>query len=189
MTGAARGRVADRQSERREQILACARQLLRDRGWHGVAIDDIGEASGISGPAVYRYFANKQDLLTAALTYAAELLWSSVPALDHPGLDAYVESHIDFVLENSDLVELWYREAQNLPADILRSQRRLQRRYLEQWVAALQDERPALGSEAARTMVRATVGLIHSVAHSGAAANRRQVRPTLLRMSLAALRA
>lgn len=181
-------RAGSRQAERREQILACARQLLRDRGWHGVAIDDIGEASGMTGPALYRYFANKQDLLTAVMTYAADLLWNNVPEPDHQGLDEYVESHTDFVLDNSDLVELWYREAQNLPPDVLRSQRRLQRRYLEQWVTALQEERPAVGSEEARTMVRAAIGLIHSVAHSGAAVNRRQAQPTLVRMALAALR-
>ncbi len=181
-------RVAGRQSERREQILAGARQLLRDRGWHGVAIDDIGEASGMTGPAVYRYFANKQDLLTEVMTYAAELLWSSVAPLDHPSLDSYVESHTDFVMDNSDLVELWYREAQNLPADVLRSQRRLQRRYLEQWMDALRDERPSVSSEEARIMVQAAVGLIHSVAHSATAGNRRQVRPILVRMALASLR-
>lgn len=181
-------RLSDRQAERREQILASARQLLRDRGWHGVAIDQIGEASGMTGPAVYRYFANKQDLLTAALTYAAELLWSSVPGTERPGLDAYVESHTGFVLENSDLVELWYREAQNLPPEVLRTQRRLQRRYLEQWVAALVEERPGLVVEEARTMVRAAIGLIHSVAHSGSAVNRRQTQPVLVRMTLAALR-
>lgn len=181
-------RTLSRQAERRQQILACARQLLRDRGWHGVAIDDIGEASGMTGPAIYRYFANKQDLLTAVMSYAAEVLWNSVPPAEHPGLEAYVRTHTDFVLENSDLVELWYREAQNLPADVLRSQRRLQRRYLEQWVTALQEERPDLTPEEARTMVRAAIGLIHSVAHSGTGVNRRQAQATLARMTLAALR-
>ncbi len=182
-------RLAVRQAERRDQILASARHLLRDRGWHAVAIDDIGEASGMTGPAVYRYFANKQELLTAALTYAAEQLWSGEPAPDHPGLEAYVNSHIAFVLDNADLVELWYREAQNLPPDVLRSQRRQQRRYLERWVTALLEERPDLSPDEARTMVRAAIGLIHSVAHSDTAVNRRQIRATLLRMTVAALRA
>jgi AcrR family transcriptional regulator len=181
-------RVGDRQAERRDQILASARQLLRDRGWHGAAIDEIGEASGMTGPAVYRYFANKQDLLTAAMSYAVEQLWSRVPETDHPGLEAYVDSHTEFVLDNSDLVELWYREAQNLPPEVLTSQRRLQRRYLEQWVTALLDERPDISVEQARIMVRAAIGLIHSVAHSETAVNRRQAQPTLVRMTLAALR-
>lgn len=180
-------RLTDRKAERREQILASARELLRDRGWHGVAIDDIGQRSGMTGPALYRYFANKQDLLSAAMGYAAELLWSSVPEADQADIEAYVDSHVRFVLDNRDLVELWYREAQNLPPDVRRAQRRLQRRYVEQWVSALMAERPGLAVEQSRTMVRAAIGLIHSVAHSEPVTGRRHTQAILTTMALAAL--
>ncbi|HWE55306.1 MAG TPA: TetR/AcrR family transcriptional regulator [Acidimicrobiales bacterium] len=174
---------SDRAKEQRERILRSAQELLHTRGWHGVAVDDIGEASGLTGPAIYRYFPNKQRLLSEALGFALDQLWGSVPAGDHPGLDAYVASHIDFVLENTRLVQLWYREAQNLPPDALRSQRRMQRRYLERWVEALTTERPDLALTEARQMVRAAVALVHSIAHSEA----RSDRALLHRMAMAAL--
>jgi AcrR family transcriptional regulator len=180
-------RASVRQQQRRQVILTSARQLLRDHGWHSVAIDEIGAASGVSGPAVYRYFESKQAVLTAAMSHAAEELWSSLPAGDDPGLEALVDSHVRFVLANADLVELWYREARHLPAQELRQQRRLQRRYIERWVAALTARRPQLGEASARTMVRAAIGLIHSIAHSDDRQDAEQVRTVLVRMALAAL--
>lgn len=180
-------RTGNRQAERRDQIMACARELLRERGWHGTAIDDIGKACGLTGPAVYRYFANKQDLLTCVMTYASDLLWNSVPKQGEPRLDSYVESHVQFVLDNADLVQLWYREALHLPAEAFRAQRRSQLRYVEKWVDALRAERPDLDTEDARTMVRAAIGLIHSVAHSSTSLSRRHIHRILVRMTLAAL--
>lgn len=48
---------------RREQILATAAELFAHRGFNGVSINDIGAAVGISGPALYRHFASKDDLV------------------------------------------------------------------------------------------------------------------------------
>lgn len=187
-------RALDRQEQRRRQILASAGQLLRAHGWHAVGVDEIGEAAGMTGPAVYRYFDNKQALLTAAMSYAAEQLWNSVPDGDDPDLSSFVAGHVDFVLENADLIELWYREAQNLAPDALRSHRRLQRRYMEKWVDALVKERPEVDVEEGRLMVRAAIGLVHSIAHRSAnpyrdRRDRDRERDSLIRMARAALAA
>ena len=48
---------------RREQILAAAAELFARHGFHGVGIDDIGSAVGISGPALYRHFRSKDAML------------------------------------------------------------------------------------------------------------------------------
>jgi AcrR family transcriptional regulator len=180
--------TAVRQDERRQVILASARHLLRDHGWHGVAIDEIGAAAGLTGPAVYRYFDSKEALLTAAMSHAAEQLWSSLPEEGTaPGLEALVGGHVRFALDNADLVELWYREARHLPPDDLRAQRRLQRRYMEGWVDALTRRRPDVGTQAARIMVRAAIGLIHSVAHSDDRQDPGATGAILVGMALAAL--
>jgi AcrR family transcriptional regulator len=184
-----------RQSERRTIILESARQLLGDRGWHGVGIDEVGAASGLTGPAVYRYFESKQALLTEAMGHAAEQMWSSLPPDADSSLEAFVDSHVRFVLDNADLVELWYREARHLSPGDLRAQRRLQRRYIERGVDALLARWSALdGEEAqgqdreqARTMVRAAIGLMHSVAHSDERLDPGRLRPLLVDMALAAL--
>jgi AcrR family transcriptional regulator len=176
-----------RAARRRSLILSSARELLRRDGWHAVGIDEIGEAAGVSGPAVYRYFGTKQEVLTEALRHAAEQLWHSEP--EHAGLDDYVRSHIEFTLDNVDLVELWYAEARHLPVEARTEQRRLQRRYMEGWVDALLAHRPELATDEARMMVRAAIGLIHSLVHSENLFDRERTRATLHRMTMAALEA
>ncbi|MGZ4558245.1 MAG: TetR/AcrR family transcriptional regulator, partial [Mycobacteriaceae bacterium] len=48
---------------RREQLLDVAAGLMAERGFHGVSINDLGAAAGVSGPAVYRHFSSKQAIL------------------------------------------------------------------------------------------------------------------------------
>lgn len=180
-----------RSLERRARLLQAARDLLRERGWHAVAMGDIGAAAGISGPAVYRHFKNKEELLVAALQHAADLLWSALPQGPGDGpevlLRAYVDGHARFVVENTDLVELWYQESRHLPGGARTAQRRLQRRYVERWVDVLLECRPELSPDEARIMVRGAIGTLHSVVHSDRLFDESRLRAVLGDMIMAAL--
>lgn len=46
----------------KERILAAARGLFAARGFDSVTIRDIGEAAGLTNPALYRHFADKEAL-------------------------------------------------------------------------------------------------------------------------------
>ena len=59
---------------RREQILDAAAELFARYGFHGVGIDDIGKAVGISGPALYRHFRSKDAMLAEMLTGISDRL-------------------------------------------------------------------------------------------------------------------
>jgi AcrR family transcriptional regulator len=186
-TSERRSATSERRTERRAVILAAARELLRDQGWHAVGVDEIGTASGVSGPAVYRYFPSKEALLTEALTHAAEELWNTAPPDPDAPLEAWVTSHVRFVLANVDLVELWYAEARHLPPAALAQQRRLQRRYLDGWGTALHTRRPDLPAGEVVIRVRGAVGLIHAVAHADRRTRAWATAPLLTRLALAAL--
>uniref|UniRef100_UPI0035933D58 TetR/AcrR family transcriptional regulator n=1 Tax=Microbacterium sp. SORGH_AS_1204 TaxID=3041785 RepID=UPI0035933D58 len=69
--GTARDRA---KAERRTALLAAAARLFAERGFDGVTLGDIGEAAGVSGPAVYRHVASKQALLGAILVDVSERL-------------------------------------------------------------------------------------------------------------------
>src|SRR3982751_1990733 len=56
-----------RRRSRREEILEIAVGLFATRGYHGVSMDDIGSAAGVTGPALYYHFAGKEGMLVAAL--------------------------------------------------------------------------------------------------------------------------
>src|SRR5262247_1227688 len=72
-TAAAVPRPARRRS-RRDEILEIAVGLFASRGYHGVSMDDIGAAAGVTGPALYHHFAGKEAMLAAALIPVSESL-------------------------------------------------------------------------------------------------------------------
>lgn len=54
-------------ADRRRQLLDAAARLIAERGFVGVRLEDLGSAVGISGPAVYRHFPNKDAVLVELL--------------------------------------------------------------------------------------------------------------------------
>src|ERR1700712_3060938 len=61
-------------ADRRQRLLRAAAALFAERGFHGVSIEDLGGAAGISGPAVYRHFPNKEAVLETLLVEVSERL-------------------------------------------------------------------------------------------------------------------
>ncbi len=59
---------------RRDEILRVAAQLFAERGFHGVRVDDIGAAAGITGPGIYRHFDSKDAILGEMLVRISERL-------------------------------------------------------------------------------------------------------------------
>lgn len=177
---------------RREQILDTAAGLFAERGFHGVTVHDIGGACGISGPALYKHFAGKDDILTQSLTSISERLLaegrarSAAAAGPEAALAALVEWHIEFALGHRALIVIQEREWANLGADGRRDVRALQLTYIDLWVDTLRSLRVDLDAAEARAAVQATFGLINSTPHS-ARISESQMRSRLARMAHAAL--
>ena len=64
-TRASHGRRAPKVSgdERERSILATFEELLEERSFHAISIDDIARGAGISRPTFYFYFASKEAVL------------------------------------------------------------------------------------------------------------------------------
>ncbi|EDY44537.2 TetR/AcrR family transcriptional regulator, partial [Streptomyces sp. SPB074] len=129
---------------RRVQILREAARLFAARGFHGVGVDEIGAAVGISGPGLYRHFPGKDAMLAELLVGISERLLAGgrarvAAAGGAPAavLDSLLAGHIDFALDDRALIVLHDRELDRLRDDDRRRVRRLQREYVELWVAAL----------------------------------------------------
>ena len=56
----------------RERILVQAEQLFADRGFNGVTMPAIADASGISAGAIYRHFKSKAELFFQVVRRAVE---------------------------------------------------------------------------------------------------------------------
>ncbi|MBC7632172.1 TetR/AcrR family transcriptional regulator [Aeromicrobium sp.] len=181
-------------STRREQILDTAATLFAERGFHGVSVHDIGAACGISGPALYKHFAGKDDILTHALTAISERLLAegrarvaAAPA-PHQALDALIGWHIDFALGNPSLIVIQEREWSNLDSAGRKRVRSLQLDYIDVWVDTICQIRDDLDPSEVRAAVQATFGLLNSTPHS-ARISESAMRDRLTLMARSALRA
>lgn len=61
-------------ARRRQAILDHAKRLFAASGFRAVSIEEIGAGAGISGPAVYRHFGSKEDILAELLVGISEYL-------------------------------------------------------------------------------------------------------------------
>ena len=60
---------APRTPNRKQQILESAADQFRRSGYHNVGLNEIADAVGLTGPAIYRHFRGKQDLLEAKVAH------------------------------------------------------------------------------------------------------------------------
>ena len=180
-------------SDRRSQLLAAAEQLMADRGYSAVRLEDIGAAAGVSGPAIYRHFPNKEALLVELLVGISTRLLAGAQTVlaEAPdaaaALDGLIEFHLDFALDESDLIRIQDRDLANLPAAAQRQVRRAQRRYVETWVGVLRNLDSGLAEADARVMAHAAFGLLNSTSHSAKTAEQGRSREVLRAMTAAAL--
>jgi AcrR family transcriptional regulator len=177
---------------RREQILAAAAELFARHGFHGVGIDDIGSAVGISGPALYRHFRSKDAMLGEMLTSISEVLLAggqervSLPGSARAILAELVAFQVDFALDNPALITVQERNLGNLTDPDRRRVRALQRRYVEVWVDAIRAAVESMDEPTARASAHAVFGLINSTPHSRHL-DRDQMAALLRGMALAGL--
>ena len=191
----ARPPAQTRRRSRREEILEIAVGLFASRGYHGVSMDDIGAAAGVTGPALYHHFAGKEAMLVAALIPVSEGLLAGGRACisEHPdrpeeALGALVHFHVDFALGNPAVIALQLHELDRLPEEPRRQIRRLQRLYVEEWVNTITALRPDLDATEARVLAHGAFGLMNSTPFLGGEVDRGRRAALLNAATLAALR-
>jgi AcrR family transcriptional regulator len=191
-------RRSRRKSDRRLQLLAAAERLFAERGFLAVRLDDIGAAAGVSGPAIYRHFPNKESLLVELLVGISTRLLAGAREVGSresdaaAALDGLIDFHLDFALGEPDLIRIQDRDLAYLPAAAERQVRRAQRQYVEVWVGVLRELEPGLAETDARLMAHAVFGLLNSTPHSltpadGKAARAARSRAVMRAMTVAAL--
>jgi AcrR family transcriptional regulator len=93
---------------REAQMVAAAERLFSERGYHGVSMDEIATASGITKPMLYDYFGSKEGLFLACVERARGRLFEeiarAVRGTEDPegALRAGVEAFIAFADEQRE---------------------------------------------------------------------------------------
>jgi len=154
---------------RADRILVAATRLIREHGFHGVSIDEIGRAAGITGPGVYRHFASKDDILHEILHRATEQMLEGAEEITSRGLsreetlDELVRFHTRFVLDHPDLVAVYFYEINMVGRGPGVEVRRRKRLYVEHFVGLLSDMNHDVSDELLHVTANGALSFINSV--------------------------
>lgn len=154
---------------RREVLLTEAVALFADRGFHEVTIEQIGGASGLPASGVYRHFASKQAILTAALQRAAERTAAAVVAglaqtdSRSEALNHLVHQYALLCVSDPAIITV-YRRCFGAIDDAQRADlRRQQRINVDEWASWLRTARPELPPATARFLVHAALDVMNDL--------------------------
>ncbi|MDQ1517346.1 MAG: hypothetical protein QOE80_3176 [Actinomycetota bacterium] len=182
-----------RTAVRRLELINAAARLFASRSYYAVTVDDIGEALGLSGPALYRHFPSKEALLVAVFDQVIEeqrerLLETLAEATEPAAaLESMIRSHVEFAVEQRENMAVWRQEFHHLPeADSWRL-RRAQRLYVEEWVHIVHELRPELNDASVRALVHGVLGLLQSPSDFQSGLADDGVKNLLMSMALAAV--
>ena len=153
----------------RQAIMASATELFRERGFRETSLADIGGAAGVSGPAIYRYFKSKGELLSVLIEEAAvawreavdEVLDEELPPL--ATLEKLVDAAVVLQLRNGNLRDVFNKEYRSLDHDARRRVARIERVRMAEWVHVLCEVNPALSDDEARAVVVMLDGMLRSI--------------------------
>ncbi|GAA4880112.1 TetR/AcrR family transcriptional regulator [Saccharopolyspora cebuensis] len=182
-----------RSADRRAQLAAIAAELFCERGYHGVGLGEIAASAGISGPAIYRHFPNKQAILAhAAQDFALALTDCVERAAEHPGdprerLTAALESVVRLVVRRRGGVRLYQWEYRHLAAEHRTEVRRAIRSLIGAVARSLRQVRPELDDGAAALLASVALSGIASWSTHHAAATDRAAERGLLAVAWTAL--
>lgn len=149
-------------------ILDAAARLFYARGFHGVGVDEIGVAAGVTGPAIYRHFRNKDEILATLFDQAMDrLLQLAGPRREDPWeeLRALVRAQAEFALRDRELLSVYSREDRSLAEPSRRRLHRRQRQHVERWVDTLARCYPKRGKDELTSAAYAMIGLLLSLVH------------------------
>src|SRR5215208_3072929 len=116
--------MARPRGDRGERITRTAARLFRERGFHATTIDDLGRAEAISGGAIYRHFAGKDELLAAVAQRGVDHIGDCLAAVDHAAVAApderlalTVRAGGRAVLDDLDAIMVYLRDGQQLTGE------------------------------------------------------------------------
>ncbi len=154
--------------ERDRAILETAAEAFYEKGFHGVGVDELGRRAGLSGPALYRHFSGKDEILATLLNEALdELISATVPVHDDPrsDLERALRHHIGFAIGHRHLVNIYQREVRSLVEPWKKPFDRRRGAYLDGWEGLFARRFPDLDRGSVAATTQACLGMIFSLSY------------------------
>ncbi|MFD8497900.1 TetR/AcrR family transcriptional regulator [Amycolatopsis sp. NPDC059657] len=158
---------ARRPRDRKATLAAVAAELFRARGYHGVGINDIAAAGGVTGPALYRHFADKQAILAYVVLSGIDDMESATAETLTDGSPEQISTLLTTLagqaVERREVAALWRWEGKHLPREDQREIRRRSAAVLAAWTKALLTHRRELTPDDAEFLCWAGLSVFGSV--------------------------
>lgn len=112
-----------RRGDRKDQIVAAAKDLFHTKGYHATSVRDIADALGILSGSLYAHISSKEDLLHAIADEAADQFVAEVtPLLEAPGsaaerLRLAMRKHMQIIAEHLSTASVFFHEWRSLDPD------------------------------------------------------------------------
>lgn len=134
--------LTDKSARTQERIREAAARVLSERGIATARLGDIAAAAGVQAPAIYYYYASREELIEDVIrlgqigtetrvTQALDELDDSTPALEK--ICVAVEAHLRALHELSDYTTAAVRNVGQMPTEMRERMRADQRRYGRVW--------------------------------------------------------
>ncbi len=132
----------------RARILDAAAHVLSTKGYAGLRLTDVADEAAIQAPAIYYYYASRDELIEEVMWagiadmrehVAAALTALSAEASPLDRLVAAVEAHLRHALEISDYTTASIRNAGQVPPSIRKRQILEEERYGAVWRRLIND--------------------------------------------------
>ncbi|CAJ1585815.1 TetR/AcrR family transcriptional regulator [[Mycobacterium] wendilense] len=178
---------------RYEAVLQQSLVLFDKQGYHETSMGQIAAAVGIPTSAIYRYFAGKQDILSAVFHRGADRvsaeLASVLAGVGDPteALRRLVGAYVASSFASPELAYVYYTERVNLSAADQDMLRNVQRATIDSWVRLLVSVRPEVTQGEARFLVQAAMALVIDLGRLGGYANSARLQAGLRRLMLVTL--
>ncbi|MFC0453719.1 TetR/AcrR family transcriptional regulator [Rhodococcus jostii] len=161
--------------DRNRKILDTAAELFYEKGFHGTSVDELGSRAGLSGPAIYRHFSGKDEILATLFDEAMdELIGATEPVHDDAELDLQrmIRHHALFAARHRHLVNVSQREDRSLVDPWRKAINRRRKQYVQGWEAAVARSIPAASAAEVTVATQSCLGMIFSIAYWPAKATR-----------------
>ena len=137
-------------TERQNQIIQESIQLIAEKGIQGLTIKNISKAIGISEPAIYRHFENKDDIILAIISTMKQNTEEELSHVDenNPTIDKIkkmIQGHTDRFIKNPSLTAIIFSEEIFNNNSILAKPIRIMMKLNQNKLIAMIEKGPASG--------------------------------------------
>jgi AcrR family transcriptional regulator len=182
-----------RPRNRKAQLADAAAELFRKHGYHQVSVNDIAAAAGVTGPAVYRHFRGKLDILAHVLLSGMDVFGlvteEALAASGTPGeqLDELLRAMAALAVDRREVTALWRWEGRHLDKADQTKIRHRSGELMAQWGIAVRDARPELSTADTELLCWAALSVFGSVSMHHVSLPRRRFETCLAELASAVL--